>query len=387
MLVLRQSTAIDIRLGPFVAIADGITPITAAQTITNWDQGEVLKENGAATVAMAGAIAAVTGCGGWYDYTVASGDVDTVGEVVFVCQDASVFLPVFVRAMVVEEAVYDEIYDATAALNVGSAASVTAGVTLAAGAVTDASLAGGLESVYETNFGTAWNGTRGAWVNNYTDIIGTMDAAAFGADFLTSAKIADGAFVAANFAASSLDGKGDWNTDKTGYSLTQSFPTNFADMAITVTTGLVSVGTLPSIPANWITAAGINAAALTAAKFDAGAIDAAALNADAAAKIRDAILPTQNATFSNIEFLFVAASDHVTPVTGASGTAVTRSIDGGAFGAGTGTLAEVGNGIYQYDASAADMNGGIITFRFTGTGGTPGAPDDAFLTIITGGGV
>lgn len=32
-------------------------------------------------------------------------------------------------------------------------------------------------------------------------------------------------------------------SDKTGYSLTQTFPTNFADMAITATTGYVSVGT------------------------------------------------------------------------------------------------------------------------------------------------
>ena len=48
---------------------------------------------------------------------------------------------------------------------------------------------------------------------------------------------------AAGIAASALDGKGDWNIGKTGYSLTQSFPTNFADMAITVTTGKVTIGT------------------------------------------------------------------------------------------------------------------------------------------------
>jgi hypothetical protein len=142
----------------------------------------------------------------------------------------------------------------------------------------------------------------------------------------------------------------------------------------------------------------IDTGGITAGSFAAGAIDAAAIAADAigasefaagaAQKIRDEILPTQNAAFNNMEFLFVAASDHVTPVTGASGMAVTRSIDGGAFGAGTGTgPAEVGNGIYQYDASAADMNGGVITFRFTATGGTPGAPDDTFITIVTGGGV
>ena len=127
----------------------------------------------------------------------------------------------------------------------------------------------------------------------------------------------------------------------------------------------------------------IQAAVIAAATFAADAVDANALATDAVQEIARAILPQINTAFSDIEFLFVAASDHVTPVTGATGTGVTRSIDGGAFGAGTGTLAEVGDGIYQYDASAADMNGAIITFRFTASGGTPGAPDDRFLTIIT----
>lgn len=38
---------------------------------------------------------------------------------------------------------------------------------------------------------------------------------------------------AAGISASALDGKGDWNIGKTGYSLSQSFPTNFASMSIT----------------------------------------------------------------------------------------------------------------------------------------------------------
>ncbi len=142
-----------------------------------------------------------------------------------------------------------------------------------------------------------------------------------------------------------------------------------------------------SIANNALTAAAINANALTAAKIATDAIGSAQLSATAAQKIRDEILPTQNVAFPNIPFVFVAASDHVTPVTGATGTGVTRSIDGGAFGAGTGTISEVGNGSYQYDASAADMNGGIIQFRLVATGGTPGAPDDVFFSIITGGGV
>ncbi len=136
---------------------------------------------------------------------------------------------------------------------------------------------------------------------------------------------------------------------------------------------------------------------ITAAKFTNNAITSAVLATDsigsdqladsAAQKIRDEILPTQNVAFDNIMFLLVAASDHVTPVTGATGLAGTRSIDGGAFAGVGGSIAEVGNGIYQFDASQADMNGGKITFRFTASGGTPGAADDRFITIVTGGGV
>ena len=156
------------------------------------------------------------------------------------------------------------------------------------------------------------------------------------------------------------------------------------DTVVTVT----NLTNLPSIPANWLTAAGINAAALTAAKFAAGAIDAAALNADAVDKIRDGLLPTQNATFSDIPFLFVDSVDDVTPVTGATGITITRSLDGAAFGAVSGTtVTEIGNGMYHIDASATDMNAGKIVFRIAATGGTPNAPHDAFVTIITGGGV
>ena len=48
---------------------------------------------------------------------------------------------------------------------------------------------------------------------------------------------------AAGIAASAMNGKGDWNIGKTGYALTQAFPANFADMAIAVTTGKVTIGT------------------------------------------------------------------------------------------------------------------------------------------------
>ena len=49
---------------------------------------------------------------------------------------------------------------------------------------------------------------------------------------------------AAGIAAAALNGKGDWNIGKTGYALTQTFPSNFADLAITVTTGQVTAGNM-----------------------------------------------------------------------------------------------------------------------------------------------
>ena len=53
--------------------------------------------------------------------------------------------------------------------------------------------------------------------------------------------ITSGWLTAAGIAASALNGKGDWNIGKTGYSLTQAFPANFSAMSISATTGLVDI--------------------------------------------------------------------------------------------------------------------------------------------------
>jgi len=114
MQILKQSTSIDVRVGPCVDATDGVTPETGI-TIGAADQAEILKANGAATVAMAGTLAAVTSADGWYDYTMSVSDTNTVGTLDLVLQDASVMLPVFARFQVVEEAVFDALYAASAA--------------------------------------------------------------------------------------------------------------------------------------------------------------------------------------------------------------------------------------------------------------------------------
>lgn len=91
----------------------------------------------------------------------------------------------------------------------------------------------------------------------------------------------------------------------------------------------------------------------------------------------DDLAVKKNATFSNFEFLMVLTSDHVTPATGLTVTGQ-RSIDGAAFAGVTGVIAEVSNGIYQFDAVAADTNGDVITWRFSSA-----TADDTFVTFKT----
>lgn len=97
----------------------------------------------------------------------------------------------------------------------------------------------------------------------------------------------------------------------------------------------------------------------------------------AVSSIVDDLAIKKNTAFSNFEFLMVLTSDHVTPATGLTVTGQ-RSIDGGAFASVTGAIAEVSNGIYQFDALAADTNGDVITWRFSSA-----TADDAFITFKT----
>lgn len=89
------------------------------------------------------------------------------------------------------------------------------------------------------------------------------------------------------------------------------------------------------------------------------------------------IVVTKNAALSNFEFPMFASSDHVTGAVGLTVTAQ-RSIDGAAFAACSGSVVEVGSGIYKINLAASDLNGGVITFKFTATGA-----DATMVTIVT----
>jgi len=83
----------------------------------------------------------------------------------------------------------------------------------------------------------------------------------------------------------------------------------------------------------------------------------------------------KNQALNNFHFLMTDSTTH-NPATGKTVTA-TRAIDNGSFGAGTlGSVTEVSNGLYRVDLPAADLNGNVVTLRFTASG-----CDDLFVTL------
>lgn len=85
----------------------------------------------------------------------------------------------------------------------------------------------------------------------------------------------------------------------------------------------------------------------------------------------------KNQALSNFQFLMTDSTTHA-PATGKT-VSVERSIDGGAYGAGTlSAVTEVANGTYKVDFGAGDLNGNVIILRATATG-----CDDAFERIVT----
>lgn len=110
-LVIRQSTSIDVAIGPFLDETDGKTAETAL-TITQPDIR--LKKNGAAWAQKNAAQTLAHEENGYYEVTLDATDTNTVGILIVAVHEAGA-LPVWQEYQVVEEAVYDSIYAAGAA--------------------------------------------------------------------------------------------------------------------------------------------------------------------------------------------------------------------------------------------------------------------------------
>ena len=110
------------------------------------------------------------------------------------------------------------------------------------------------------------------------------------------------------------------------------------------------------------------ASALATAQVDITAIKA----------VTDLLVVKKNTAKNNFTFPLVLSSDHVTAATGLVPVA-TKSLDGGTtWTATTGTVAEAANGLYHFDADAADMNAtGKLSFKFA-----VATADDTVISMI-----
>jgi len=78
----------------------------------------------------------------------------------------------------------------------------------------------------------------------------------------------------------------------------------------------------------------------------------------------------KNTALNNFSFFMYSSTDHVSGATGKTITAQ-RSIDGGAFASCANGASEVAYGFYKINLAAADLNGDMVSLRFTATGADP----------------
>jgi hypothetical protein len=267
MMFLRQSTASqEVLLGPFLDDTDGKTAetgLTIANTdIKIWKRGgttESNKNSGGATHIASGR----------YYCVLDATDTDTVGELA-INVHVSGALPVRLVCCVLEEAVFDSLFAASAAgyqvpiWSSASAAVNLSGTTIATSQVV-ASVSGAVGSVTG-----AVGSVTGNVGGNVTGSVGSISGVTFPSNFASLAITVGGAVTAGTvsdktgyaLSASGLASISAWtvnitgslsgsvgsvtgavgsvtsgvtvttNNDKTGYSLTQAFPSNFASLGI-----------------------------------------------------------------------------------------------------------------------------------------------------------
>lgn len=249
---LRQSTTQTVRFGPFLDSTDGVTAETAL-TIAQADMQ--LSKDGGAFAQKNAAGNATHDQSGWYSTSFNTTDTNTVGELILDVQ-VSGALAVWLRYWVLEEAIYDSLFGASAAgfdgnqrVDVGewlgtAVTSGTGGPDVNVNAISDDTTAAQNAEAFFDGTGYAGTGNTIPTVTTVSNQV-TADVTAISGDT-----------VAANNLEADYDGTGfnksnstigtcTTNTDMRGTDnalLAASAPTNFGDMAITVTTGQVTVG-------------------------------------------------------------------------------------------------------------------------------------------------
>lgn len=151
MRFIKQSTSVDLPIGPFVDSTDGFTAKTAL-TLTQPDIR--LKKNGAAWAQKAAAQTLSHEENGWYEVTLDATDTDTLGQLMLAVNETGA-LPVFCEFTVLAANVYDSLIGGGDVLDVSTIQFNGTAVTAAAGR----------PEVNATHFaGTAYATAVTAWI-------------------------------------------------------------------------------------------------------------------------------------------------------------------------------------------------------------------------------
>lgn len=451
MRFLKQSTSVDVAVGPFLDETDGKTAETAL-TITQADIR--LKKNGGAWAQKNAAQTLAHEENGWYEVTLDATDTNTLGILVVAIHEAGA-LPVWVEFMVVPANVYDSLFDTADKLEVDvaqwrgaqpsvlisgrvdanaqvvgdktgyalSSAAIQAIWDALTSALTTAGSIGKLltDNVNATIGSRSSHSAADVWAAAtrtltafaFSVTVGTnndkagyaLSAAGVQAiwDALTSAMTAAGSIgkrIADNLDAvvSAIKAK----TDNL-----PADPADASDIAAATNAILSDTATLlaritaaraalldeldPATAGKMAAEVDVLIGRLTAARAalldNLASLDAAVssratpaqVNAEVDTALADAgvtsartakldALPEGFAknVAQSYTFLMVDATTGA-PMTGLAVVAQ-RSIDGGAFAAAAGTVAEIGSGVYRFSGAAADWNGDDVTHKFTATG-------------------
>jgi len=112
MIYLKADTAVQVLVGPAVAVGDGFTPVTNLVGASA-DEYEIIKYNGNTALtagAVTNALAAITGADGYYTLSITATETNTEGPLWLVINDDSLILPIRHEFMVVNANVYDSLF-------------------------------------------------------------------------------------------------------------------------------------------------------------------------------------------------------------------------------------------------------------------------------------
>jgi hypothetical protein len=221
---LKQSTSVDLPIGPFVDATDGVTAETGL-TLTQPDIR--LKKNAGNWAQKAAAQTLSHEENGWYEVTLDATDTDTLGQLKLAVHESGA-LPVWADFTVVPANVWDSLFgadrlqvdaveisgDSAAADNAesffdGTGYAGTNNVIPTVTTATNVTTVNGLAANVITSTAIANDAITAAKIATGAidaDAIAdnAIDAGAIAADAITAAKIADGAIDAATFAAGAI---------------------------------------------------------------------------------------------------------------------------------------------------------------------------------------